>query len=303
MSQGKEIKHRIKSIQNTKKITKAMELVSAAKMRKAVGQVVLSRNYARLAWEIIAKISHSNPKYVHPLLKKPKKIKQALILVVSSNRGLCGAFNSNVLKKCLLVDRELKQKNIDYQFITFGSKVRDQLRRLKYNLLADFTKPDLLDDLAYITPISQLLLDGFIQKEYQAIYLVYTDFISTLKQQPIIKKLLPLKTHPDSEIGVVSNNSSDISETENWKLKTDYKYEPSPKLVLDQILPRILELQIYQAVLESDASEYSARMLAMKNAHKSATDMIDSLNLAYNQARQAAITQELAEIVAGANAI
>ncbi len=303
MSQSKEIKHRIKSIQNTKKITKAMELVAASKMRKAVSQVVLSRNYSNLAWNIIEKISLSNPKYIHPLLKNPKKIKHAAILVVSSNRGLCGAFNGNVLKKCISSSKDLSQKNINHTFLTFGRKVRDQLRRLKYDIAADFDKPDLLNEISTISPISKILLDGFVQKQYQAVYLVYTDFVSTLKQQPIIKKLLPLKTHPDTNIGVVSNPDSKNLKLESRNLKLEYKYEPSPKLVLDQILPRILELQIYQAVLESDASEHSARMLAMKNAHKSATDMIDSLNLAYNQARQAAITQELAEIVAGANAI
>lgn len=302
MSQSREIKRRIRSIQSTKKITKAMELVSASKMRKAVNQVLISRHYSNYAWNIIQSIAKSNPKYKHPLLQKPKKVTKAAILVISSNRGLCGGFNSNVLKETLKTVKNLQSQNISFDFITFGKKTRDQLRRLKYNIIADFSKPDLLNDVTAISSLSHLLLEEYSKKNYQRIILIYTDFISSLKQHPLTKELLPLKTYEDKDLGTVGN-ISDSEKKPEIIINSEYKFEPSPKKVLDQILPRILEIQIYQAVLESDASEHSSRMMAMKNATTSASDMIDSLSLAYNQARQAAITQELAEIVSGASAL
>jgi len=300
MSQVREIKRRIKSINNTKKITKAMELVAASKMRKAVDQVVLSRNYSQIAWQVVQRISLDRS-VRHPLFKVSRQVDRAAVLVISSNRGLCGGFNTNLTR---LINSHLKQwqaKHIPIDFYTFGQKVRDNLRLLNQNIVADFNKPDLMQDISLITPISQGLIDGFVTRKYQRVFLIYTDFVSSLKQVPLLKQILPLRPEPDENIGQIDSvktTSQDLS-----AVNFEYKFEPSPIQVLDLILPRILETQIYQAVLESDASEHSARMMAMQNASNAADDMVDGLTLAYNQARQAAITQEIAEIVGGVAAL
>lgn len=297
MSQVREIKRRIKSINNTKKITKAMELVAASKMRRAVDQVMVSRQYSDFAWQIVQRISQDK-NIKHPLLKAVRPIKHTALLVISSNRGLCGGFNTNIGR---LVDRtitECRAKNKLIDYYSFGQNVRDHLRKLGHTIAADFPKPDLMQDITFISPVAHLLIDGFIKKKYQQVFIIYTDFISSLKQVPTVKQLLPLRHEPDDQLGQVGQPAK----LEPVKI-TEYKFEPSPVQVLDQILPRILETQIYQAVLESDASEHSARMMAMQNASNAADDMVDGLTLAYNQARQAAITQEIAEIVGGVAAL
>ncbi|MFA4930363.1 MAG: ATP synthase F1 subunit gamma [Patescibacteria group bacterium] len=306
MSNTREIKRRIKSIQSTQKITKAMEMVAAAKMRKAVDQVLISRHYSNIAWEIIQKIATSEVQHKHPLLREIKNVKKVAILTIASNRGLCGGFNSNLFKTALAACQKLSANQIEFEFITFGKQIAAEIRKKNLNIVADFAKPDLLQNITTVSPIAHILLDGFISKKYQQVLLVYTDFQSSLKQTPVVKQLLPLKTTADQDLGVVGPQSTKKSYSQtpaDTHEIIEYKFEPSPAHVLDEILPRILEIQVYQAVLESDASEHSARMMAMKNAHTAATDVIDSLTLAYNQARQAAITQEIAEIVAGANAI
>ncbi len=303
MSNTRDIKRRIKSIQSTQKITKAMEMVAASKMRKAVSQVQVSREYASKAWQVVQNIATGDKKFKHSLLKKPKQIKKVAILAVSSNRGLCGGFNSNLVKEAVQTCHNLSDNNIEFEFITFGKKGADQIRKHGYDIVANFDKPDLLQNITTISPITHMLLDGFQKKEYQQVILVFTDFISSLNQKPTSKVLLPLKTHADADIGNVTTGSKDADKDDEKQDNYEYKFEPSPSEVLDDILPRILELQIYQACLESDASEHSSRMIAMSNAHGAATDMIDELSLAYNKARQAAITQEIAEIVSGANAI
>lgn len=305
MANTRDIKRRIKSISSTKKITKAMEMVAAAKMRKAVAQVVISRQYADHAWKIVQKISKSKVGKKHVFLRQPKKINKSAILAISSNRGLCGGFNSNLAKEVIRTYKHYQSLNIQCDFITFGQKAAREIRKKNLNIIADFDKPDLMQDITSIDSIVQLLLNGFKQKSYQEIVLVYTDFQSSLTQIPTSKILLPLTPVIDPNLGIIGNNSNypkDKPAQENINID-EYKFEPSPKEVLDEILPRILELQIYQACLESDASEHSARMVAMRNAFTAATDMIDELNLIYNKARQTAITQEIAEIVAGANAI
>jgi F-type H+-transporting ATPase subunit gamma len=302
MSNTRDIKRRIKSINNTKKITKAMELVSASKMRKAVAQVIVSRNYAQKAWQIVQGISASKVKYRHPLLKKISKVKHVAILAISSNRGLCGGFNSSLTRLATKTVHELDKQNITYDFITLGKVGAGEIKKLELPIIANFEKPDLMQDITTITPIAQILLNGFILKKYQQIKLIYTDYKSSLHQIPTVKTLLPLSTSADQDLGNVDKTTEKV---ENIILNKffEYKFEPSPAKVLDEILPRILELQIYQACLESDASEHSARMLAMRNAYIAASDVIDELTLVYNKARQTAITQEIAEIVAGANSI
>jgi len=298
MSQVREIKRRIKSINNTKKITKAMELVAASKMRKAVDQVLISREYSDFAWDIVQRISHDK-NVKHPLLKKPQQVTRAAFLIISSNRGLCGGFNTNLGRVVNQKIKEYEDKNIAIDFYTLGSQVRDHVRKMDKPITSDFPKPDLMQDITSISPIAFSLIEGFTRKKYQHVYVIYTDFVSSLKQVPRAKLLLPLSREKDTELGEVG-----IKKTDERPIDvTEYKFEPSPTQVLDQILPRIIETQIYQAVLESDASEHSARMMAMQNASSAADDMVDGLTLAYNQARQAAITQEIAEIVGGVAAL
>ncbi|HPN67614.1 MAG TPA: ATP synthase F1 subunit gamma [bacterium] len=300
MSNTRDIKRRIKSINNTKKITKAMELVSAAKMRKAVAQVVVSRQYALKTWQIIQSISNSNVSYQHPLLKQHPNVKRVAVLAISSNRGLCGGFNTSLVRLAHQAAQNFTKDNIKYEFITFGKVAAEEIKKLHHPIVANFDKPDLMQNIVTIDPITKILLEGFVTKKYQQIKLLYTDYQSSMRQIPVIKTLLPLSTSIDQDLGDVGQ-SPENSPTEN--IFFEYKFEPSPAKVLDQILPRILELQIYQACLESDASEHSARMMAMRNAYNAASDVIDELSLAYNKARQTAITQEIAEIVAGANSI
>lgn len=302
MANTRDIKRRIKSISSTKKITKAMEMVAASKMRKAVQQVTVSRNYATKAWAIVQKIATSKIIHQHPFLRQPKKIRKVAILAISSNRGLCGGFNSNLSKEVIRTCKQFQSSDIQCDFITFGQKGAKEIHHRNLNIIADFPKPDLMQDITSIDPICQLLLSGFQKKIYQKVILVYTDFQSSMVQIPMSKVLLPLSTTTDLNLGVVSSKADQtVNDTSN--MIDEYKYEPSAREVLDDILPRILELQIYQACLESDASEHSARMVAMRSAYTAANDMIHELNLVYNKARQSAITQEIAEIIAGANAI
>ena len=301
MANTRDIKRRLKSIGSTKKITKAMEMVSAAKMRKAVSQVMISREYANIAWEIMQNISKSETHFRHPLLRQPGEIKKIAILAVSSNRGLCGGFNSNLTKEVMRVYQKYNSQGVNCDFITYGQKTAREIRQNGLNIIANFTKPDLMQNIDSIDPICQILLKGFQTKMYQKVILIYTDFKSSLFQQPLAKTILPLATVADQDLGKVNNDSSKIEKT---RIKVEeYKFEPSPREVLDEILPRILKLQIYQSCLESDASEHSARMVAMRNAYSAANDMIHELNLIYNKARQTAITQEIAEIVGAVSAL
>lgn len=287
---SKDLKRRIRSIQNTKKITKAMELVAAAKMRKAVERVLMSRDYARVAWQMLVDLSEKVETKHHRLLHKNES-GDVGILLITSNRGLCGAFNQNVIRTVLDYLATQPDSTAKKEIILLGKKGRG-IVRTGNPVVAEFDKSDLTNAVKDILPLARLLLADYMSGRYQKIFLAYTDYVSSLKQVPRLRQLLPI-VKADKYLGTVSSQSDQTT------LELEFIYEPSPAEVLDYLLPRLMEMQIYQAVLESEASEHSARMMSMRNATEAAADMIDNLTLIFNQARQGAITAELADISGG----
>lgn len=292
----RDIKRRIRSITSTKQITKAMELVSAAKMRKAIKAVQATRPYAGLAWETVLNLAAKTDRAQYPLLKQ-RPVKNEAIVLISSNRGLCGGFNQQVVR---LVSDYIRQRKIDQpeakmNLVVLGKRGRDAVFKLGHTIVAEFEKVDVVTDLAKITPLSRLLIDDFIAEKYDRVMMAYTDFVSALKQLPRMRQLLPIERQIDG-LGEVSGDKENTAETATDF--SEYLFEPSPKEVLQAILPRLVEVQVYQAVLESNASEHSARMMAMRNANENAEEYITDLVLSFNQARQAGITRDLSEISA-----
>jgi len=313
MAKTKEISRRIKSVTNTRKITKAMEMVAAAKMRKAIEAVLKTRTYANLSWETVlhlTNMSNSQAETLHPLLSPRAEIKKVAIILITSNRGMCGAYNSLVINKA---KESVKKYNLDTDFILVGTK-GSIIRHHGHNISADFEKSDLITDSREIYPVVKMILNDYISGRYDKIFVAYTDFFNPVFQVPRVKHLLPVAMEEDKYLGIISNDSKiGLSSTEalsrNQKhLEEDgfvyeYTFEPSPREVLDMMIPRLIEIQLYQAFLEANASEHGARMTAMNQATEAADDMINELTLFYNKARQAGITAEIAEISAGANAL
>ena len=314
MATSLDLKRRIKSVSNTRKITKAMELVSASKMRKAVRNVIATRDYANMAWTTIVNISQKTESKNHPLLEK-RPVKKVALLLISSNRGLCGGFNANIAQKAIDSIRKHEKNVQQTEIITLGKKGRDSLIRSKFTIAADFKKEDLITSIMEISSIAHMLIEGYRRKEYDKVMVAYTDFVSSLNQIPRVKQLLPIDIESDEEYLGVVGKSSFIGTDKGFvdeKIKKqlskkgfeyDYTFEPSAGKVLEEMLPRLIEMQIYQAVLESDAAEHSSRMVSMKNASDSAKDMISDLTLIYNRVRQAGITREISEISAGKAAL
>ncbi len=315
MAKTKEISRRLKSIRNTEKITKAMEMVAATKMRKAVESVLKTRTYANLSWMTVLNIANSSNanKYLHPLLAKRNRIEKVVIILISSNRGLCGAFNSAILQKA--VESIKKHGNLPTDFIVVGKRGLSAYSRYKYPIVAEFNKADSAVFMSDIRPIAKLVLTGFLNKQYDKVLVAYTDYLNVVKQVPRVKQLLPVDIETEDDyLGIVGKNQR-IGLTKDYVAKKEdkylsqtdapyiFKYEPGGEEILNQIIPRLLEVQLLQASLESNAAEHSARMSAMNQANQAAADLSEELQLLYNQARQANITSEIAEISAGANAL
>jgi len=313
----KAIKRRIKSVGNTKKITKAMEMVAAAKMRKAVESALNTRTYATLAWDLLVKLSKQQ-KTKLPLLEV-RQVKKLLIVLITSNRGLCGSFNANIIRKTaeqlnnpINIGRQRAKnghlepvKDLAIDVIGVGKKGADFARKMKYNLIASFSEFSDTPKLNDIRPISKMVLEEYEKKNYDKVIVAYTDFKSAITQTAKLRQVLPI-SEVDLEKMLADINEADatIKKVDEGKLEIDeYLFEPNAQTVLSIILPKLVETQIYQATLESAASEHSARMMAMRNASDAARDMIKELNLNFNKARQAAITQEIAEIAGGAAAL
>jgi len=302
MPAAREIRRRIKSITNTKKITKAMEMVAASKMRRAVNNVLATRSYANLAWQVVLNLAQKTESQYHPLLQI-RPVKKIGIILISSNRGLCGGFNNQIATKTIKEIQKYLGQNIETEVITLGKRGRDIIRRYNLNIVADFIKQDLTTSITQISALSHLILEDFISGKYDKIILAYTDFVSSIVQKPRLKQLLPLEPERDEYLGTMGKIQATSSKLPAPSYQYEYLFEPDPDEVLKNLLPRLIEMQIYQAVLESDASEHSARMMAMRNATEAAGDMILDLTLAYNQARQAGITKEIAEIAGGKAAL
>ncbi|HEX3099584.1 MAG TPA: ATP synthase F1 subunit gamma [Patescibacteria group bacterium] len=283
MPSTQELTRRIKSIKSTRKITRAMQMVSAAKMRKAQNATMASRTYSELASELIAGLGDVS-KYENPLLKQHEHAKKLGIVLVTTNKGLVGGFNSNLFNK--LKELELGEPELVGEVIAIGKKGSEAVSRTERNLIAQFTKHDSTEQVKDIYPIVKMISDAYKSGEYKKILVVYNHFVSTLQQQPTAKVLLPFSWESEA--------------AEETKTSTfEFVFEPTRSAVLEHLLPRVLESQIYQAILESDASEHSARMVMMKNATEAAGDLIDDLTLTFNQLRQNKITTELSEITAG----
>lgn len=310
MDSTKEISRRIKSVTSTKKITKAMEMVAAAKMRKAIEAVLKTRTYTNLSWETVlrlAKMAENNSEISHPLLAPRPEIKKVAIILITSNRGMCGAYNAAIINKA---KESIKKHATQTDFILVGRKGMS-IYNQDYNVVAEFEKSDLLSDYKEIFPIINLVINDYLAGKYDRILVAYTDFINPAKQIPRVKQLLPLDIHSkDDYLGIVGQDpkvgvTADLidAKTEKHLDGSDYTFEPSASEVLDLMIPRLLEVQLLQAFLEANASEHSSRMTAMHQATEAASDMVSELTLFYNKARQASITSEIAEISAGANAL
>lgn len=306
MAKGtREIRRKIKSIKNTRQITKAMELVAASKMRRAVANTVALRPYARLAQALLQNLADKTSETLHPLLAK-REVKKVLVIVFATDRGLCGGLNAQLFRKLseYIKAEKTKENPPQMDFLAIGKKAQDFLRRTGQQVIAAYpamsNHPSLKDTFA----ISRMILQDFSNGTYDKVMLVYTDFISAINQKPTVRRLLPLSRYALEEMleGIESKTHHGDIKTEQ-AASTEFLFEPSPDRVLEMLLPRLTEMQIYQAVLEAGASEHSARMFAMRNATDNATEFIDDLTLMYNQIRQASITAELAEISAGRAAL
>ena len=287
MAGGREIKTKIKSVQNTRKVTRALEMVSASKIRKAQDLMKASRPYARMMRQAIGHIARANSEYKHPFMVERSEIKRVGFVIVSTDRGLCGGLNTNLFRSLLTQIRECQEKGIEVDMVCIGQKATSYFRRLKVNLLGSVTHLGEKPQIDQLIGVIKVMLDAYIEGRIDRVSLVYNDFVNTMTQKATIDQLLPLPASDESP------------STHAW----DYLYEPDAATVLDHVLTRYVESVVYQATLENLASEHAARMVAMKSASDNATKAIGTLTLIYNKARQAAITQEISEIVSGAAAV
>ena len=291
MAAGKEIRGKIKSVENTKKITKAMEMVAASKMRKAQDRMRAARPYSEKIRNIAANLATANPEYTHPFLATEQKEQAKAIgfIVVTTDKGLCGGMNTNILRMVTSKTRELETAGNKIAAVAIGNKGLGFLNRVGVPVVAQVTQIGDTPHLEKLIGPVKVMLEKFQNGEVDAVYLCYTKFINTMKQEPVVEQLLPL---PAAKTQADAGNH-------NW----DYIYEPDAATVIDELLERYVEALVYQSVAENLASEQSARMVAMKAASDNAGSVIGELKLIYNKTRQAAITKELSEIVAGAAAV
>ncbi|MEZ5461167.1 F0F1 ATP synthase subunit gamma [Dokdonella sp.] len=287
MAGGREIKTKIKSVQNTRKVTRALEMVSASKIRKAQDLMKASRPYARLMRQAIGHIAHANSEYQHPFMLERTEIKRVGFVIVSTDRGLCGGLNTNLFRSLLTQIRSWQDKGVEVDMVCIGQKATSYFRRLKVNMVGSVTHLGERPQLDKLIGVIKVMLDAYTEGRIDRLSLVYNDFVNTMTQKATIDQLLPL---PPAE---------EMPTTHAW----DYLYEPDAASVLDHVLTRYIESLVYQSTLENLASEHAARMVAMKSASDNATKAIGELTLVYNKARQAAITQEISEIVGGAAAV
>jgi F-type H+-transporting ATPase subunit gamma len=289
MAAGKEIRGKIKSVENTKKITKAMEMVAASKMRKAQDRMRAARPYSSKIRNIASHLAEANPEYTHPFLIPQEHAKTVGFIVVTTDKGLCGGMNTNVLRLLTTKVRELEGQGSGIETVAIGNKGFGFLNRIGAKIVSHAVQLGDTPHLERLIGPVKLLLDAYQEGRLSAVYLVYTKFINTMKQEPMMEQLLPL----------APERMQADKDQHSW----DYIYEPDAQSVIDELLVRYVEALIYQAVAENLASEQSARMVAMKSASDNAGNVIDELKLVYNKTRQAAITKELSEIVAGAAAV
>ena len=289
MAAGKEIRVKIKSVEGTKKITKAMEMVAASKMRKAQDRMRAARPYAERVRSLAANLSHATPEYKHPFLVANANAKAAGFIVVTTDKGLCGGLNTNVLRATTAKLKELEGQGQKAEVVAVGGKGLSFMNRIGAKVVSHVTQLGDRPQLDRLIGPVKVVLDAYAAGQLSAVYLCYTRFINTMRQEPVIQQLLPL--------------SDEQMQKEEGKHGCDYLYEPGARVVIDELLLRYIEALVYQATAENQASEQSARMVAMKSATDNAGNVIGELKLIYNKTRQAGITKELSEIVAGAAAV
>jgi len=299
----KEIRTKIRSVQNTRKITKAMEMVAASKMRKAQERMRAGRPYATKVREIAAHLMQAHPDYTHPYMIERESIKGVGVVVVTTDKGLCGGLNTNIMRLVLARMQEFSDQGIDVQVTALGNKGLGTLTRINAKLVSQETQLGDVPELERLIGAIKVQIDDFVEGKIDAVYLATNRFINTMRQEPSFVRLLPLPSglkDPWQEGDTLPVRDDDhIESTYSW----DYLYEPDAQSVIDELLLRYVESLVYQAVAENMASEQSARMVAMKAASDNAEKVIDDLQLVYNKTRQAAITKEISEIVGGAAAV
>lgn len=294
MSNQKLIKSRIKSVKNTKKITKAMELVAASKMKRAVNATLASRLYATYSWDLLTSLSSKLDEITHPFFVENKDSNKSLIVLITSNRGLCGSYNSQAIKKALSV---LKDDKEEYEIISVGKKGDNAMRRIGGSIIASFIEIPDNAKLADIRPLSELITMKYKEGAYKNVKVVYTDFISALTQKANARKLLPISK--EEVRGMIESLAEEKDKETIKEDRSQYIFEGDINRLIESLAEKLVRMQVYQMILESNASEQSSRMVAMKNASEAAGEMIDDLTLVFNKARQAGITQEISEISAG----
>lgn len=286
MAVGKEIRNQIKSIKNTQKITSAMEMVAASKMRKAQDAMQLGKPYATNIRAVVSHLANANPEYKHTYMKE-RPVKRVGYIVISSDRGLCGGLNINVFKAMIGSMKEWNEQGAQIDICSVGAKGASFFNNYGGNVVASVRGIGERPKVADVIGAVKVMLDAYMEERIDRLFLVSNEFVNTMTQKPVVQQLLPLEPSDEKEL------------KHHW----DYIYEPAPKELLDGLLTRYIESLVYQAVVENNAAEQAARMIAMKNATDNAGELIDELQLVYNKARQAAITQELSEIVGGAAAV
>jgi F-type H+-transporting ATPase subunit gamma len=291
MASAREMRTRIRSVKNISQVTRALEAVSASKVRKAVAAVQATRAYATKAWQVLTHVAGQPGRgTLHPLLTNRIKVNQTLVVVISGDRGLAGAYNTNIIR---YVAQKFDNYPTPVNFIAVGRKGRDMLLRRRKKVVAEFSGLPAAPTFADVSAIGRMAVDDFLNGKADEVWLVYTDFINMVRQEPVVRKLLPLEVAGQERVAAF----------EHQRLGAAYIYEPDEREILDQIIPRFTALQIYQAILEAQASEHAARMVAMRNATDNAIELGDHLQLVYNKARQQSITNDLLDIVGGAEAL
>jgi F-type H+-transporting ATPase subunit gamma len=292
MPSTREMRTRISSVKSISQVTRALETVSASKVRKAVTALDATRPYATKAWQVLTHIANQPGRAsLHPLLAGRSEVRSALVIVISSNRGLAGEYNTNVIRFAI---REASRRKVAVHYVAVGRKGRDLLLRRRQQIVAEFSNVPDTPSFMEVSAIGHLAVAEFLEGVADEVYLVYTNYVNTVEQETVIRKLLPLET---------GDQAGRVQDFEHQRLTAAYIYEPAEDELLHAIVPRFTALQIYQAILESQASEHAARMVAMSNATENATELTSHLQLEYNKLRQQTITSDLLDIAAGAEAL
>ncbi|MCE9645107.1 MAG: ATP synthase F1 subunit gamma [Chloroflexi bacterium] len=294
MASAREMKLRIKSVKNIAQVTRALETVSASKVRKAVNAVTATRSYATKAWQVLKHVAEQPGRNsLHPLLVERKEVKNTLVIVVTGDRGLAGAYNSNVIR---YATQRFDKNPVPVKYIAVGRKGRDLLVRRRKDVIGDFSNLPAAPSFFDVSAVGRLAVDSYKDGEVDEVYLLYTDFINMARQTTTVKKLLPLEL-------TGGNRVQDFEQVKPAGPAAAYEYEPDQREILDEIIPRFTALQVYQAILESQASEHAARMVAMHAATDNAKELAGAYQLAYNKVRQQGITNDILDIVGGAEAL